>query len=177
MKEYRMTYRASLAVVRSLAAAVLSLAATGGCTTDDLETVAAQQRLEDVPTPAAWDGRASPRDLFPAGVAHLHTFMTTADGGSFYAWGIASGEVLWIYQVPTSDAPGFLAALGQSWSEAETGAGISHSIAGAIKGPPPPPPVPTGVPRFSAAYVSHVLASAQHYEDATELELAGLAGL
>jgi hypothetical protein len=61
--------------------------------------------------------------------------------------------------------------------EAESTAGISHSIAGGIKGPPPPPPVPVGGPQFTASYVSRVLASAQQHEDATELELSKLGAM
>jgi hypothetical protein len=151
-----------------------------GCTDAEPETAIAEQGLAacscESPTATPWvAGRTAPSRLFPTGVVHLHTFLADADT-SFYAWGIAKGEVLWLYRVGDADAGDFLSTLNQAWIEAE-GPGMSHSIAGSLKGSPPPPPTPPGEPEFSQAYVQRVLASAQQHEDATELALAKLGAM
>jgi hypothetical protein len=127
----------------------------------------------DVPEIVRWEERpGDTATLFPDGIAHLHTALVADDAGAMLAWGIASGEVLWIYRVGERDHSGFLSVLTQAWSERErAGAGRSHSVAGTTSGSVPRPPTPPGQPPFSDAYIRRVLASAQTAEDASNAML------
>jgi hypothetical protein len=143
--------------------------------TEVTETSSVEQHVE-VPDVEPWvHGQGNPKVLFPETAEHLHTAMIPADERTIYAWGISSGEVLWIYRVDDKDTDDLAAALTTAWKESEVpGSGRSHSVAGVVKPKGDPgDPGPPGEP-FSAEYIRIVLVSAQQHQDATQAMLADL---
>lgn len=124
-------------------------------------------------------GRVSGRTLFPDHVTHLQTLMTRGDrDGTFLAWGIGDGTVLWITRVPNAYGADMLGRLAEGWMIRETpGSNKSHGIAGSVSAPPPRHPPLPGYPDFSAGYVTRVRDAAYLQGDMTGELLDDLAGL
>ena len=154
------------------------LLALAGCIDQAPEPASAAARIT---IPAVVDyipGRIPAGTLFPAGVDHLQVIYTPGQVGVAYAWGIAGGQILWIYRVSDSDAARFPAEATSSWLDTEAlDARASFGGAGTVKGEIPKPPTPPGQPEFSLAYAELVVAAAQVHTAETQAMIADLEAL